>query len=132
MLASRRKHVRWSEELEKNSPPKINTPMKRVDGRGYIRISNPEYDGSKGYSYEHRLVVELLIGRELSSDECVHHINEIKTDNRLENLFLTTNSEHSVIHREGKPQSLNRRKNMRDKTRVRNMNRKRGADGRML
>ena len=38
--------------------------------------------------FEHRAIVEELIGRKLTSDERVHHIDLVKTNNRPENLFL--------------------------------------------
>lgn len=47
---------------------------------------------------EHILVMEKHLGRYLELDEVVHHINEIKDDNRLRNLQLMTNSEHISFH----------------------------------
>lgn len=46
----------------------------------------------------HRFVVEQQLGRELRSDEIVHHENDDKRDNRLENLKLTTLPAHSSHH----------------------------------
>ncbi|HEC38122.1 hypothetical protein LCGC14_0797880 [marine sediment metagenome] len=68
---------------------------------GYIRIYKPEhsYIDKNGYISEHRLIIEKHIERYLNQKEIVHHINEVKNDNRIENLFLCkNNTEHSNIH----------------------------------
>ena len=51
-----------------------------------------------GYIYHHRIVMENHIGRILTTNEVVHHINGNKKDNRIENLELMTNSEHVKHH----------------------------------
>jgi len=47
----------------------------------------------------HRIVMEEYLGRPLTSDEVVHHINENTFDNRIENLALMSASEHNKLHR---------------------------------
>lgn len=63
---------------------------------GYILVYLPNHPRAikKGYIFEHRFVMESKLGRYLFPDEVVHHINGIKTDNRIENLELYTNSKH--------------------------------------
>jgi len=48
-----------------------------------------------------RWVMESHIGRELDSDEIVHHIDEDPTNNNIENLVLMTISEHRRHHMTG-------------------------------
>lgn len=52
----------------------------------------------KGWTKEHQLIAEWVSGRKLGEDECVHHMNFIKTDNRPENLKVMTNSDHNSYH----------------------------------
>lgn len=68
---------------------------------GYVLILKPKGHPCKEfYVLEHRLVMEQHLGRYLTLIEVVHHINEIKDDNRIENLMLfKNNSEHITHHR---------------------------------
>lgn len=76
------RHYRW------NGGQRLHYP--------YVEITNP--DEGYQYVYEHRLIVEQVIGRKLGSDEVVHHINGDPQDNRLCNLYLFFNKEHSRYH----------------------------------
>ena len=72
--------------------------IKYIDG--YVFVYDPSNPSSNkdGYIREHRKIMESKIGRQLTQNEVVHHINGIKTDNRIENLELLTISEHSRKH----------------------------------
>ncbi len=62
------------------------------------RYTNKNKKG-KRYSLNHRAVVERFINRKLKKEEVVHHIDENKKNNKIENLMLfKSQSEHMKFH----------------------------------
>ena len=72
------------------------------DSNGYILIWQPDHPRANigGYIKRAHLVVEKKIGRYLYPREITHHENEIKDDDRPENIKVTTHSKHRSIHNE--------------------------------
>ena len=96
------KGMGWITSLEHNPRWKGG---KSIHWSGYILVKVPNHPQAtyNGYVREHRLVMEKHLGRYLLPTEDIHHLNGIKTDNRIENLELTTDrSEHLRIeHKNG-------------------------------
>ena len=68
---------------------------------GYEMVYMPTHHraDSTGYVYEHIVIAEKKLGRLLNKNECVHHLNEIRNDNREENLIIfKTISDHTAFH----------------------------------
>lgn len=79
-------YKRWGDPLHSDK-------KERATIDGYYR------DGKTGRR-EHRVIYEKYYGVILTKDEVIHHINFIKTDNRIENLWKYNNaSEHIKAHR---------------------------------
>lgn len=81
------KHPRW-----KNG---------RIEGGRYIFILVPKHHSTPktGYVLEHRIIAEKFIGRNITQQEEVHHINGNKHDNTPSNLYLfKTKSDHMKFH----------------------------------
>ena len=66
--------------------PNWNDGIRGGHEGGYLRYT----DGS----YIHRVIMENYLGRPLTSNEHIHHINGDPSDNRIENLELHSNSSH--------------------------------------
>jgi len=74
--------------------------------RGYgsnshILIKAPNHPGAdrNGCIPEHRMIIENELGRFLSKEEVIHHIDMVKNNNKLDNLDLfKNNKEHFLCH----------------------------------
>jgi len=78
-----------------------NTIYFPSSNRTWVRLdeSNPYFPMcTNGYVLRARLVMAQYLGRCLSSEEVVHHINHNTNDDRIENLMLCSPSEHSRLH----------------------------------
>jgi len=79
--------------------------MKRArahSGYRLVLMRDHQHAFSNGYLYEHRAVMEAVIGRYLTPKEQVHHINGDSRDNRPENLALVESMRmHRLLHRCG-------------------------------
>lgn len=67
----------------------------------YWAVRRPEHHlaTSDGYVYIHQLQAEKKLGRPLQQGECVHHINENKYDNDINNLMVFHSvSDHTAFH----------------------------------
>ena len=83
------------------SKNKLWVQRKRITPDGYVKIKLKPEDPlfnmcceKKGcYALEHRIVMARSLNRPLESHETIHHINGIRSDNRLENLQLRSSGQ---------------------------------------
>lgn len=86
----------------------------RALSHGYVRIKNPGHPGAdcNGYVMRARLVMEDHVGRYLSPEEIVHHVDANRANDALPNLCLFANQRDHLRHhaslrrneKEGAPQ----------------------------
>jgi hypothetical protein len=65
-----------------------------INSAGYVVVNR-----GRKVLLVHRLIMEEHLGRKLSKGEVVHHINGIRSDNRIENLMVFgSQSEHVALN----------------------------------
>ena len=76
--------------------------------RDYILVTvhNHPFFPGKMRVLRSRLVMAEYLGRPLLSTELVHHKNENTMDDRIKNLEIMNQSEHTTHHRAGKPGTM--------------------------
>ena len=74
--------------------------VQKVIHNGYVDVYQPKHPfaNAHGRVKEHRLVVEKHLNCILLPWAVVHHINEDRIDNRIENLMVTNGPEHISNH----------------------------------
>lgn len=75
--------------------------LKKFNNNGYVSYYIPEHHlaGKSGIVYEHMLMAEELLGRELNDGETVHHKDRDRYNNSLNNLMVfKTNADHAAYH----------------------------------
>ena len=71
----------------------VNETYRWVYNKDHARANND------GYVYEHIIIAEQKLGRLLTSEEVVHHIDHNRKNNKPENLMVfRTNSDHIKYH----------------------------------
>lgn len=113
--ADKSNYCSYSCNAKQNKPKRKNYPAgeehprwkggRLINSQGYVLVYCPEYQslGNSNYVREHRLVMEKEIGRCLRPEEDIHHINGIKTDNRIENLRLYDSRSAHIKNEHHKP-----------------------------
>jgi HNH endonuclease len=85
--------------IKKFEHNKYHRPFKPIGH--YVSIYKPEHPNAMidGYILEHRFIMSEFLGRPLTKEEIVHHKNNIRNDNRIENLELFSSvGEHISTH----------------------------------
>ncbi len=101
-IIGKKSKAKWTKKyIEKNYTKKFQGNKKRaINGYILIKAYNHPNRNKQNDMLEHRLIMEKYLGRRLKKREIIHHINFVRDDNRVENLYLCFNiSSHLQMSR---------------------------------
>jgi len=86
----------WKENISKAklAHGDMNASGVSIKPSGYIEITRGEHK----FRGQHRVIMEAHLGRRLEHNEVVHHKDENKQNNSIDNLIVMTASEHARNH----------------------------------
>lgn len=91
--------------MNRSSAQKVPTELhkKSLTNKGYVQVYCPDHPraDSSGRVMEHILVFEQATGISVPLNCVIHHINGIRSDNRIENLCLMERGAHTTLHHVG-------------------------------
>jgi hypothetical protein len=87
------KGYRYNEKTGIVTSPK-GKELNRANNMGYIYLA-PYKDGKTHMLLVHQFAWYCVYKETV---ECIDHINQVKTDNRIENFYLCSRTEHMRVH----------------------------------
>lgn len=77
---------------------KIKKGGLHITSEGYFRFDDSKGNGFHSGRRLHVLIAESVIGRQLKTDEIVHHIDGDKLNNHPQNLLVMKKGDHTLLH----------------------------------
>jgi len=98
-LIGKKSKAKFTKEYKEKIREKHRGKKKRAIN-GYILIKDYQHPNRNAQNdvLEHIKIMSSYIGRPIKKGEVIHHINMVRNDNRIENLYLSTRGKHMKIH----------------------------------
>jgi HNH endonuclease len=101
-LKGRTTTLKGQKFLNRRGKNNVNWKNGTYEKGGYVLVYQPYHPRcpkNKRYIKEHVLVAEQALNRFLTPDETIHHLDEVRDNNKIENLYLFPNqTEHKKYH----------------------------------